>query len=191
MDKSQPRQGRLFYVIGASGAGKDSLMNAARVKLAGDYPLVFAHRYITRDVELSGENHIALTEQEFANRAARGCFCMHWQSHGLNYGIGIEVQAWLALGLDVVMNGSRRYLTQAIRDFPGLIPLLVDVDLDVLEQRLIKRGRENMQQIKQRLERAQAFNALDCPGLVRLDNNQNLEVGLAKLISILMQDRSK
>lgn len=191
MDKSQPSRGRLFYVIGASGAGKDSLMNAARLKLAGNYPLVFAHRYITRDVELSGENHIALTEQEFVNRAARGCFCMQWQSHGLSYGIGIEVQAWLALGLDVVMNGSRRYLTQATLQFPELMPLLIDVKLEVLEQRLIQRGRENLEQIKQRLERAQAFKELDCPGLVRLDNNQNLEVGLAKLISILMQDRSK
>lgn len=191
MNKTTPVSGRLFYVIGASGAGKDTLMNAARRQLAGDYPLVFAHRYITRAVELSGENHIALTENEFANRLTRGCFCMHWHSHGLSYGVGIEVQAWLNLGLDVVLNGSRRYLAEATQLFPNIIPLLIDVKPEVLEQRLIQRGRESPQQIAERLQRAKAFKDLAHPNLVRVDNNKNLELGLVELIGVLRRNDSK
>jgi ribose 1,5-bisphosphokinase len=39
---------RLFYVIGASGAGKDTLLRYARVRVGGSGGVVFAHRYITR-----------------------------------------------------------------------------------------------------------------------------------------------
>lgn len=82
-------EGRLFYVIGPSGSGKDSLMRYARASLAGDPSVVFAHRYITRPMELHGENHVALTETEFDARLAAGLFAMHWESHGLRYGIGL------------------------------------------------------------------------------------------------------
>jgi len=54
-------EGRLFYVIGPFVSSKDSLMRYGRQHLARDPRVVFAHRYITRPVELHGENHIALT----------------------------------------------------------------------------------------------------------------------------------
>jgi ribose 1,5-bisphosphokinase len=59
---------RLYYVVGASGAGKDSLMQYARSALAGKGAIVFAHRYITRAAQSEGENHIALTKGEFLQR---------------------------------------------------------------------------------------------------------------------------
>ena len=41
------RQGQLVYVMGASGSGKDSLLQALRPRLRG-VPVAFARRYITR-----------------------------------------------------------------------------------------------------------------------------------------------
>lgn len=75
-------EGALFYVVGASGSGKDSLLRYGRERLAGDPGVVFAHRYITRPVELHGENHVALAEPEFDARLKAGLFAMHWDSHG-------------------------------------------------------------------------------------------------------------
>ena len=110
-------EGTLFYVVGASGSGKDSLMRYGRQRLAGDSNVIFAHRYITRPVELHGENHVALTDSEFDARLAAGFFAMNWSSHGLRYGIGREINLWLAKGCNVVMNGSRAYLIEARRSY--------------------------------------------------------------------------
>ncbi len=150
-------EGKLFYVIGPSGSGKDSLMRYARERLAGNPWAVFAHRYITRPVELQGENHVALTEREFDGRLAAGLFAMHWTSHGLRYGIGREINLWLAKGCHVVMNGSREYLDEARRCYPELIAVLVTVSPAVLEARLRERGRETDEQINRRLDRAKHF----------------------------------
>jgi ribose 1,5-bisphosphokinase len=150
-------EGRIFYVIGASGSGKDSLMRYARERLAADPNVLFAHRYITRPVELNGENHVALSETEFEARLAAGLFAMHWNSHGLRYGIGREINFWLAKGCNVVMNGSREYLAEARRRYPMLVAVIVMVSPEVLAARLRTRGRESEEQIARRLERARQF----------------------------------
>ena len=106
--------GVLLYVIGASGSGKDSLINYARESLEQNFRVVFAHRYITRPQDAGGENHVALSEAEFDSRLAQKLIPLHWRSHGLRYGIGCELNQWLAKGLTVILNGSRGYLSEAI-----------------------------------------------------------------------------
>lgn len=115
--------GRLWYVVGPSGAGKDSVMAYARQHCPPGLPLVFAHRYITRPADAGGENHVALSEAEFRWRAERGLFAMTWTRNGLHYGIGREVQDWLADGIDVVVNGSRHSLESARTVFPDMQPV--------------------------------------------------------------------
>ena len=90
--------GPLVYVMGPSGAGKDSVLERARSLLSVDTPVAFAHRYITRPADVGGENHVALTRAEFASRRAHGLFAFHWHAHGNDYGIGREVEAWRAAG---------------------------------------------------------------------------------------------
>jgi len=177
--------GTLFYVIGASGAGKDSLLRGARAQLAGEN-VIFAHRYITRPVELAGENHIALSPQEFRTRQHAGLFAMHWHSHDLDYALGIEINAWLERGLNVVMNGSRAYLDEAARRYPeNLVPVLVRVSPEVLRARLEARGRENAAQIDERLAGALAFEGLNHPRLCSIQNDTELAYATAQLIEVL------
>ena len=178
--------GQLFYVIGASGVGKDSLMMHARGRLADDKSVIFAHRYITRPVELGGENHIALSDKEFDSRLHGGCFAMHWYSHGLSYGIGIEINQWLVKGINVVMNGSRGYLQEASWRYPELRPVLIRVSPDKLKQRLLARGRESAEDIKHRLTRASQFESLRHLSLITITNDGLLEEAgevFAQLIS--------
>ncbi len=61
---------QLFYIIGASGVGKDSLMNYARQRINGSLPIVFAHRYITRAAKEGNENHVYVSPEEFRSRKA-------------------------------------------------------------------------------------------------------------------------
>lgn len=48
--------GKLIYLVGASGSGKDSLLQALRQQQT--IPLLVAHRYITRACNAGSENHI-------------------------------------------------------------------------------------------------------------------------------------
>lgn len=177
---------RLFYVIGASGSGKDALMQAARVALAGT-PIVFAHRYITRANSDASENFVQLNQAEFEFRQQSGLFWLNWQSHGLNYAIGTEVRTWLQAGLTVVVNGSRQALPDVAgicaRDDITLLPIWVHCEVSVLAQRLRARGRETEAQIQERLEGAKAFTA-SADALV-IDNSGALTDSVQQLLGYL------
>ena len=178
--------GRIFYLMGASGSGKDSLLCHVRRQIIDTDRCFVAHRYITREPELRGENHIWLTAAEFVQRRAAQAFAMQWQANGYDYGIGMEIELWLAQGFDVLVNGSRDYLPQAQARYPEhLVPLLVQVDAASLEQRLRLRGRETDAQILARIERAQQYTQLLEAGVVPIDNNGSLGQGANQLLSLI------
>jgi len=177
-------RGTLIYVVGPSGAGKDTLLAHARTHMSPAAPLAFAHRYITRPADAGGENHVALTEAEFEQRRSRDLFALYWDSHGLRYGVGREIDLWLDTALNVVVNGSRGYFDEAVRRYPDLLPVVITVTPDTLRQRLIARGRESQAEIAERLERARAFT-LHHPRLVEIDNSGPLEQSGARFLNVL------
>lgn len=177
--------GQLFYVIGASGSGKDSLLRYARERLGEHGRVMFAHRYITRPPELQGENHVCLSEQEFAARLAGRLFAMHWKSHGCRYAIGCEINTWLAKGYNVAVNGSREYLHEAFERYPDMYAILVEAPPAVLQARLKARGRENDAEIGRRLRRAVEFSLLYHPRLLRIINEGALEEAGERLVAVL------
>lgn len=144
---------RLIWLTGPSGSGKDSLLNALRE--APPAQLVIAHRYITRPADAGGENHVALSEAEFRRREAMGLFAISWQAHGLHYGLGEEIDHWLARGLNVLVNGSRLHLPIVQQHYGDqVLPLVLQVSPEVLEARLRQRGRESEAEMSKRLARA-------------------------------------
>lgn len=178
---------KLIYLIGPSGAGKDSLLRAIR-QLALPRLLV-AHRYITRPAEIQGENHIALTPEEFATRQQHGLFALYWQAHECHYGIGIEIDDWLQRGNDVIVNGSRAYLAQARERYDNtLFPICLTVSESTLRQRLRARGRESEQQIATRLQRAEEEQRRLQSDCVLLNNDGDLQRTLSAFQSLLPFD---
>ena len=173
---------QLIYIVGASGVGKDALMQYARNRLNGSVPLVFAHRYITRPVTEDGENHVALSPEEFLLRKDKGLFALDWESHGLYYGIGREIDGWMKVGLRVVVNGSRQYLPVARERYPDMIAILIEADPEIIRRRLENRGREKGADIESRIKRQPV---LETDGLIRIANNGGLEEGGDALIGAL------
>ena len=166
---------KLYYVIGSSGAGKDSLINYIRERVAMDTAVGFAQRYITRPADAGGEAHISLSTEEFLRRQQRGYFVMNWFSHETHYGVGEEINTWLSNGLDVVVNGSREYLQEATQRYTNLVPVLISVNPDILCERLFSRGRENSEQIKTRLIQAiRLENEITHTQLIIIENNGRL-----------------
>lgn len=175
---------RLIYIVGASGVGKDTLLQYARRHINGSLPLVFAHRYITRPAGGEGENHIGLSTEEFLLRRGKGLFSLDWEGHGLHYGVGSEIDIWMEKGLAVVVNGSRGYLGTARNRYPGMIPLIIEADPDTIRRRLEARGREQGADIDSRFERQPAM-PVQIEGLIRISNNGLPEEGGNRLIGVL------
>lgn len=174
--------GRLIYVIGPSGAGKDSVLKAARAQApAGVW---FAHRYITRPAGDASENHVALTEDEFETRRAAGGFALDWRANGLRYGIGAEVDGWLASGARVVVNGSRAALAAASARYPALLPVLITAAPEILKARLLARGRESAASVEARLARL-ADAEVGHPALVAIVNDGSLEAAVQRFLAAI------
>lgn len=181
--------GRLIYLMGPSGSGKDSLIEAARKPLQAQRCEV-VRRIITRSAESVGEDAIGVSREEFARRKAGGEFALFWNANGLDYGIPILIEQWIKEGRDVLINGSRGHLAEALNRYPTLLPILLTVKEEVLRERLLRRGRENFAEIEARLRRNALFTADDSVGDVhisRLDNSGDLAgnvVGLLKLVQV-------
>ena len=169
-------RGRLIYVMGPSGAGKDSLLLALRPRLEGE-PVAFVRRCITRPASAGGERHIAVSHERFEELSARGHFSLQWKSHGLRYGIPAAWERLLERGTSLIVNGSRAAFPEARRRHPDLIPVLVSAPVPVLRARLIARGRESGSDLEERLQSALAPvpGAASVSGWIRIDNSGCLE----------------
>jgi len=180
--------GPLIYIMGPSGAGKDSVLGRARAMLSIDLPVVFAHRYITRPAEAGGENHVALSEAEFALRRAHGLFAFHWQAHGNDYGIGLEIHAWRRAGLTVVVSGSREHFRKLTGVDKDTVPVLITAPAERLQERLLKRGREDAAAAADRLRRGLADD-LDVPGAMTIVNDGALDEAAVAFVRLLARLR--
>jgi len=176
--------GQLIYLIGASGSGKDSVMNVVKSRINADLPVAFAHRYITRSAELGGENYISLSETEFEIRRQAGLFAMNWISHGYSYGIGIEINFWMERDFFVIVNGSREYLPIASKLYTNMLVCLIKVSKEKLHERLVNRGRESAEEISRRLERADSFH-VEHSNLRIIDNDDSLDDSAEQFFNII------
>jgi ribose 1,5-bisphosphokinase len=176
----------LFYVMGPSGAGKDSVLRFARAALQPNDRIVFAHRYITRPPDPS-ENFIALSDMEFAARRGTGAFAFSWQAHGLWYGIGREIELWRKAGNAVVLNGSREHFL-GLADTADLSPVLITADVVEIARRLRARGREPSDSIDAREGRAFDLKRLG-PSLTVIDNSGPIEEAGDRFMSVIRSQR--
>ena len=177
---------KLVYVMGASGSGKDSLLDALRNKTP--LGLLVAHRYITRAAHAGAENHIALSLDEFAQRKAHRLFALDWQAHQTHYALGAEIDLWMQHGFTVVVNGSRAHLAEAVARYgDALLPVYLHVSPEVLEKRLTLRGRETAQEIQRRLQRAAEYQHGLPAECHRLHNDGRLQDTLADLLTLLIE----
>ncbi|ALS61774.1 phosphonate metabolism protein/1,5-bisphosphokinase (PRPP-forming) PhnN [Pandoraea norimbergensis] len=176
--------GIFFFVVGPSGAGKDTLIDGARTCLTDGGRFVFATRTITRADDAPGEAHIGVTEAEFAARDAAGAFLVTWQAHGLHYGLDASLRDVLAQGRHVVANGSRAILPKLIGRVQRLVIVEVSAPVEVLAARIAGRGRETPEQIAARLARTVTAYPAGVP-LVRVSNDSTSDVGIARFTAAL------
>jgi ribose 1,5-bisphosphokinase len=180
------RRGTLILVVGPSGAGKDTLIEAARQHFRGDARVQFPLRVITRGGQ-AGERHIALSERDFLECEKQGCFCLSWRAHGLFYGVPAETLDVLTAGGSIVVNVSRGMITKARAMWLHTRVAHVTASPQVLWSRLIARGRETGLQAMERLCRAEAAHGgvPDAPWVDEIDNSGDLAAAAKRFTGLI------
>lgn len=179
--------GRLIYLMGPSGSGKDTLINQLKSRLP---ELVYVpRRYITRPVnETQLEQHVYMTLEGFAAAKQDGLFAFDWQANGYQYAIGQEINAALAAGKMVLINGSRAHFQALDVAWQSLcVPVYLAVSADVQIARLRARGRETVAQMEARVARSTAMLNQLPDECVVLDANQPMEAVYQQLIEQMQQ----
>ncbi len=175
--------GQLVCVVGPSGVGKDTLINA----VCNARPDIHrARRVITRPASMGGEDFEGVSPEEFEARRRSDAFLFHWQAHGMSYGISTAESAYLKDGRTFIFNGSRAALPGILASYPDLCVILVSARPDTLAQRLAARGRESEKQIRDRLSRGQ-FALPEGIAHQVVQNDETLEEAVSQLLAALSQ----
>jgi ribose 1,5-bisphosphokinase len=165
----------LVLVVGPSGAGKDSLLNAARAAFRDDARIHFVRRVITRPRDLGGEDHEPVTEAEFAARD----FALSWTAHGLRYGIPAEAMRAAPV---VVANVSRGVIADAAARHAVRV-IEVTAPPAILAARLKARGRESADDVSRRLSRSAVIP--DGVAVTTICNDGSLAEGVELFVAAL------
>jgi len=151
--------GTLALVVGPSGAGKDTLIDAARVRLGDEDSFFFARRVVTRSSHHVSEQHDAMSPEAFDRAEAEGLFLLSWRAHGLGYAIPGGAREALKASRVVVANVSRGSIADAERLVECVVVLHVTAPVSVLAQRIAARGREPFEAISARIQRQAPLTA--------------------------------
>jgi ribose 1,5-bisphosphokinase len=173
--------GVLVAVVGASGAGKDSLINFAREHLPDQVAVV--RRVVTRAADGGSEDHDSMTAEDFVAAEQRGEFALSWEAHGLQYGLPITLDDDLATGRVVIANLSRAVLPRLLTRYPNALVVEVTAEPEVLIGRLAGRGRETSDDIARRMERGAGFRLP--PSTIQIDNSGDLHLAANRFVALL------
>ncbi len=182
-------RGTLFLVVGASAAGKDTLIDAAR---AARPDIIFPRRVVVQpdaDSPRIGEAVDAVSPGRFDEMAASGAFALWWHAHGLGYGVPAQVSSDLAAGRDVMVNVSRTVIDEARRTFAPLRILVVTASVETRAKRLAARGRETPEEIESRLRRG-AMTAPEGPDVITIHNDGAPEPAIEAFLTALQPVRA-
>lgn len=175
--------GRLVLIVGPSGAGKDSILAAAKVRCAEDPTIIFPHRIVTRPATVA-EHNISLSQPGFDEALRSGAFALWWQAHGLKYGLPISIDTDIGCGRTVVCNASRGVVESSRLRYRRVTSVLITARADLLTARLEARSRDSDGLLAERIERNGRY--ADFSADIVIDNSGVLEEAVNVLTATLL-----
>jgi guanylate kinase len=157
----------IFIVSAPSGAGKTTLCDRLQAEFQSLHYAVTATTRAPREGEVHGKSYYFLTTEDFEKRLSEGRFLESAVVHNYRYGSPRDpVEQALKEGKDVLMNldvqgaaSVRQYVTR-LPSSDVLKREVVDIfvvppSLEVLKNRLVKRGKDSQEVIERRLKQAE------------------------------------
>ena len=177
---------KLFVVSGPSGAGKGTLVARVREQLPNLGLTVSATTRLPREGEIDGSSYYFLTPEEFDRRVEAGDFVEWAHVHGHCYGtLASEVERNLKQGSSLILEIDVQGALQVRDRMPEAVLIFIKPpSLEVLADRLVKRGTETDESLKLRLANAEQELAL----IDRYDEvviNDDLDQATSDLLAII------
>lgn len=174
---------KLIIIVGASGAGKDSLLKAAKDHFRDHPNIHFVRRYITRKPG-EFEDNFYVDDVAFEILKDHGFFFSYWYAHELKYGVPKQAVESLKEDETMIVSISRTKIRDFEERFSGHVTTVnVTADEAIIKQRLERRKREDSMQIHTRLQRMSI--PVTAKTLINFENNAELEVSSVPFISLL------
>lgn len=148
-------KGRLIVVSAPSGCGKGTILGEV-LKDPKFYFSVSCTTRAPREGEVDGVNYNFISKERFEALIAEGAFLEHAEYVGNYYGsLLAPIEENLAAGKDVLLEIEVKGAAQirALRPDASLI-FIVPPSLEVLRERLVKRGTETTEVIDKRVAKA-------------------------------------
>lgn len=149
--------GKLLVFAAPAGGGKTTVIRAVRVR----HPeWLFSCSATTRPPrlgEVDGQDYFFLTRDEFERRVSAGEFLEHEEVHGNLYGtLRSVVDDALAAGKTMILDLDVMGAASIKRFYPDALTLFIrPPSLEVLRDRLMKRGTDTPEVVAKRLSRAE------------------------------------
>ncbi|EAN32859.1 guanylate kinase [Theileria parva strain Muguga] len=181
----------ILVIVGPSGSGKTTL----NARLIEDYPQVFENSisYTSRAMrpnERDGVHYNFVSKEEFDQMYVDGEFVEFTTFVGFQYGTArSELERIQKLGkvpvLEIDIKGYKQLLDANLR-LKGVF--IEPPGLEILRERLIKRGCNTEESINKRVERAnqELEESRDCYFDARLPN-EDLDVAYKEFVNVLSQ----
>ncbi|MGL4790260.1 MAG: guanylate kinase [Anaerotignaceae bacterium] len=149
------KKGILLIISGPSGSGKGTVVE--QLIKDKNYALsISATTRKPREYETEGIHYFFKTENEFKNMIAENnflehaCFCDNYYGTPKPY-----VEEKLSQGLNMILEIEVQGALQVKQQYPqAVLIFLIPPDIEILKERLIGRGSEDMETINKRILRA-------------------------------------
>ena len=154
--EQERRKGNLFVVSAPSGAGKTTLCKALR-NVCTDIQYSVSHTTRKpRQGEKEGIDYFFIDTETFLDMRAKDCWAEWADVHGHYYGTSAKnLDQALSSGHDILLDIDVQGAMQILKRYPEAVTIFIMApSLDILKQRLSKRGTEDPQTIEKRLRNA-------------------------------------
>jgi guanylate kinase len=177
---------RVFVITGPSGVGKGTLIRGLLERVPELGLSVSATTRSPRPGETQGVDYHFLSTDEFDRRVAAGDFVEHATYSGRRYGtLRSELEGRLQRGEPVVLEIEVQGARQVRLTMPEALQVFIaPPNRDALRARLVGRGTDDAEQVRQRMQTAEEELRAQ-PEFARVVVNDRLEDATAELERIV------
>ncbi len=180
---------RLFYFVGPSGAGKDTLINRLRQTPHFSSEIYFVKRLVDRPAHESTLLDEYLSSSDFAKALDHQELAMHWVANQHQYGIRVsELDHALRYPMSVI-NGSRAYAFELKSKYPYAEIIHITASESSIKGRLQIRQRENNVEIEKRIKRTHELSGYRDQYSVEILNDDSIDTAFEQLIQFIESKR--
>lgn len=149
-------KGNLYIISAPSGAGKTSLVKQIISDLDSIVVSISHTTRAMRNTEIQGKDYFFISIEEFKQMIAEQAFLENAEVFGHFYGTAKQsVETALNNGVDVVLEIDWQGAQQIRKTFPDSVSIFVlPPSIDILQQRLEKRGQDSKAIIVRRMNDA-------------------------------------